>query len=266
MTAPYLPMEGFGMQGLRLPKWLVNPETDDEYAMRFPGTFGDPMGVPNGSVMGPDGLMVPPSPQVPSPAMVSPANPNWAARLFGGADPLAGGTLQAPQANSLGRDALRQMGISLLQNSGPNPYRRGLGELLGTALGAGQQAYQQGTLGALARLREAEDRKLRERALQVQEHYANAPAYTPPARQYDTRPIWEREGYASAEERIADMREQARIRRDSRTPSVPRAPTRTRPAAPVKEKLTQAEYDAFIRDGDTYDGLSGEFDLSGIRR
>lgn len=175
MTPPYIPMEGFGMQGLRLPKWLVNPETDDEYAQRFPGTFGDPLGVPNGSVMGPNGLMVPPDlPPRLTPQDVgvsSMGNPNWAARLFGGSDPLAGGTLQAPQANSLGRDALRQMGISLLQNSGPNPYRRGLGELLGTALGAGQQAYQQGATSALQRQGQVQQQQMLQRRQQIAQRY-----------------------------------------------------------------------------------------------
>lgn len=66
------------------------------------------------------------------------------AKIFGGADPLQGGVLSPQQVPGLGRQALRQASLNLLQNSGPAPYRHGIGELLGTALNAGQQAYDQG--------------------------------------------------------------------------------------------------------------------------
>ena len=85
----------------------------------------------------------------PPPTPDAPVNPGWAARLFAGTDPLASGLLDPQEARALGRNALTQFGISLLQNSGPSPYRRGLGELLGTALQSGQQAYQQGVAGTL---------------------------------------------------------------------------------------------------------------------
>lgn len=139
MTTPY-----FGpMGGISLPKWLVNPETDDEYAQRFPGTNGDPIGVPDGSVMGPGGMMVPPA------QAVAPQGPGWQARLFGGADPLAGGLLNPQEARGLGRQSLLNFGLNVLQNSGPSPYKRGLGEILAGGVLSGQQAYQQGTQQAL---------------------------------------------------------------------------------------------------------------------
>lgn len=127
MTTPY-----FGpLGGISLPKWLVNPETDDEYAQRFPGTYGDPVSAPD--------PVAPPAPQ----------GPGWQARLFGGADPLAGGLLNPQEARGLGRQSLLNFGLNVLQNSGPSPYKRGLGEILAGGVLSGQQAYQQGTQQAL---------------------------------------------------------------------------------------------------------------------
>lgn len=76
--------------------------------------------------------------------------PGWAARLFGGTDPLAGGLLSNQDARGLGRNALFQTGLALLQNSGPAPFRRGLGEILGTSLQSGVGAYEHGVQGTLA--------------------------------------------------------------------------------------------------------------------
>lgn len=128
MTAPYLNPFGANLQ---LPKWLVNPETDDEFAQRFPGTYGDPVSAPEA---------VPPQPT---------QGPGWQARLFGGADPLAGGLLNSQDARGLGRQSLLNFGVNVLQNSGPSPYKRGLGEILAGGVLSGQQAYQQGTQQAL---------------------------------------------------------------------------------------------------------------------
>lgn len=98
--------------------------------------------------------------------------PNFFARLFGGADPLQGGLLTTPEASGMGRQALRDFGINLLQNSGPAPYKRGLGELLGTALNAGQQAYTQGTEHALSNQGLVAQRQNAQRVAALRAQYA----------------------------------------------------------------------------------------------
>lgn len=165
MSHPYTP--GFGyIPQLGLPSWLVDPETDDDFARLYPGTYGnytstpeDPSGMgpatmPRPGATGP--VRLPRAPRMPTPddiaeALQGPRPPTmgWAARLFGGADPLASGLLDPTQARGLGRQALLQTGLSLLANSGPSPYRRGLGELLATGIQSGQQAYQQGAEQAI---------------------------------------------------------------------------------------------------------------------
>lgn len=75
--------------------------------------------------------------------------PGWAARLFGGADPLQQGLLSVEDTRGLGRSALLNAGLNILANSGPQPYQRGLGEILASGALAGQQAYQQGAQGLL---------------------------------------------------------------------------------------------------------------------
>lgn len=70
-------------------------------------------------------------------------SPNLLARLFGGADPLQHGLLSAGQANGIGRQSLLDTGLAILQASGPNPYRRGIGEILASGVQAGRAGYQQ---------------------------------------------------------------------------------------------------------------------------
>lgn len=93
-------------------------------------------------------------------------------RLFAGTDPLASGLLQPQEANTLGRNALLQAGLSLLQNSGPAPYKRGLGELLGTALQTGQQAYQQGVAGTVGAQQTVAQRLAQSRLAALRMRYA----------------------------------------------------------------------------------------------
>lgn len=70
-------------------------------------------------------------------------NPNLLARLFGGADPLHQGLLSADQANQMGRQSLLDTGLAILQASGPNAYRRGLGEILASGVQAGRAGFTQ---------------------------------------------------------------------------------------------------------------------------
>lgn len=144
---------GLPGQGMSLPQWLIDPITDDEMAMRYPGTFGDPI----------SSSEVPMVPK-PQPSL------DWRTRLFGGADPL--GVLNQQQAAGAGRQALRDFGISLLQNSGPSPFRRGTGELLGTALGAGQQSFQQGVQSVAQRLQQAREMAIKEQNANTQAAFA----------------------------------------------------------------------------------------------
>lgn len=151
MTAPYLP---------RAPRQPTPQEVARALGMV-------PMaGAPN---LTPDGV----SPYAGVKAGDSQGGTGWAARLFGGSDPLASGLLSAPDARGLGRDALRNFGIALLQNSGPAPYRRGLGEILGTSLQQGQHAYETGVQGTLAQRQLRQQQAEQQRIAQQRQELAS---------------------------------------------------------------------------------------------
>lgn len=112
-----------------------------------------------------------PQQPVAAPQMQAPPRAGWAARLFGGADPLQQGLISVEQANALGRQGLFNTGLNLLANSGPAPYQRGLGELLAGGIQSGQQAYQQGATQALGQEGVLAQRQAQRRLEMIRQRY-----------------------------------------------------------------------------------------------
>jgi len=72
--------------------------------------------------------------------------------MFGGGDSELEKLLTAKQKEQLGMQSTLSAAAALLQASGRGPQRIGLGQALGSALQAGQSAYEKGTAGAFQNL------------------------------------------------------------------------------------------------------------------
>lgn len=72
--------------------------------------------------------------------------------MFGGGDSELEKLLTAKQKEQLGLQSTLSAAAALLQASGRGPQRIGLGQALGSALQAGQSAYEKGTAGAFQNL------------------------------------------------------------------------------------------------------------------
>jgi hypothetical protein len=72
--------------------------------------------------------------------------------MFGGGDSELEKLLTAKQKEQLGMQSTLSAAAALLQASGRGPQRIGLGQALGSALQAGQSAYEKGTSGAFQNL------------------------------------------------------------------------------------------------------------------
>lgn len=117
--------------------------------------------------------ILPPAPRVPTGRDVDRAlSPGWAAKFFGGGDPFQQGLFQPGEVQGMGRQALFNAGVNILANSGPAPYRRGLGEILAGGIQAGQQSYQAGAQHALGMQGILGQRQAQQRLAQIRQRYA----------------------------------------------------------------------------------------------
>ncbi len=102
--------------------------------------------------------------------------------MFGGGDSELEKLLTAKQKEQLGLQSSLAAAAALLQASGRGPQRIGLGQALGSALMAGQGAYEKGVTGAFSNLVTAAKLKEMQREALANEAYAKqftSPAETP---------------------------------------------------------------------------------------
>lgn len=88
--------------------------------------------------------------------------------MFGGADSELEKLLTAKQKEQLGLQSTLAAAAALLQAGGRSPQRIGLGQALGSALQAGQGAYEKGTTGAINQMMLGEKLKEMQRLNQYQ--------------------------------------------------------------------------------------------------
>ena len=102
--------------------------------------------------------------------------------MFGGGDSELEKLLTAKQKEQLGLQSTLSAAAALLQAGGRSPQRIGLGQALGSALQAGQGAYEKGTTGAFNQLMLGAKLKEMQRETAANEAYAKqftGPAETP---------------------------------------------------------------------------------------
>jgi hypothetical protein len=99
--------------------------------------------------------------------------------VFGGGDSELEKLLTAKQKEQLGLQSSLSAAAALLQASGRGPQRIGLGQALGSALQAGQSAYEKGTAGAFQNL--LLGAKLKEMQRETLANEAYAKQFTEPA-------------------------------------------------------------------------------------
>jgi len=102
--------------------------------------------------------------------------------MFGGGDSELEKLLTAKQKEQLGLQSTLSAAAALLQAGGRSPQRIGLGQALGSALQAGQGAYEKGTAGAFNQLMLGAKLKEMQRETAANEAYAKqftGPAETP---------------------------------------------------------------------------------------
>ena len=116
--------------------------------------------------------------------------------MFGGGDSELEKLLTAKQKEQLGLQSTLSAAAALLQASGRSPQRIGLGQALGSALQAGQGAYERGTTSAVQNLLLGEKLKEGQRARELQTKVAGvltgpAPTVLSPEQQALRAPVSE---------------------------------------------------------------------------